>query len=98
MAPSPNRQQRGLLRRPVRRQPPGSILRQNPPSPPQPAATDKLIPRSTASPYAGYSGTPVPATTSPAASPKANPPRSHPLPQALYRSRDLSDHHIPTGD
>jgi transposase len=28
--------QRGLLRRPVRRQSPGSILRQNPPSPPQP--------------------------------------------------------------
>ncbi len=50
----------------------------HPPAKPAVAAstavvTGKLIPRSTASPYAGCGGTPVPATTSPAASPKAKP-------------------------
>jgi hypothetical protein len=66
--------QRGLLRRPVRRQPAGSILEARPAvTASTAAATDKPTPRSSASPCAGYAGTPAPATTSFAASPKAKP-------------------------
>src|SRR5512133_3404294 len=74
------------------------------PPPPRPnaaaateAATGKPTPPCIASPCPASAGTPPPAATSTDASPKAPPPRSDPLPQALHRPRDLPDHHpVPT--
>jgi hypothetical protein len=61
------------------------------------AATGRPTPPFTASPCPASAGIPAPATTSTDASPKANPSRSAPLPQALHRSRALPDHHpVPT--
>jgi hypothetical protein len=64
--------QRGLLRCPVPGQPPGSLLRQNQPSPPQPPRRPTSQLR--ALPHRHLpTALLAPATTSPAASPKAKP-------------------------
>jgi hypothetical protein len=95
---SPDRlPQRDLLRRPMRGQPPGSLLRQNQPSPPQPRRrpTSQLrapphhhLPTAQRHPH--------PQLPHPPQHRSQNPPRSHPLLKAPPRPRDLPDHHLPT--
>jgi hypothetical protein len=85
------------LHRPVRRQPPGGILGQNPPSPPQPRrqppSQRRALPHHPVPPALGC---PHPRLPRPPHHRRQNPARSHPLPQALHRPRDLPDHHLPT--
>jgi len=89
--------QRGILRRPVRRQPAGGVLRQDQPSPTQPRwrPTSQLraLPHR---PVPAALGHPHPRLPHPPHHRRQNPPRSHPLPQAIHRPRNRSDHHIPT--
>ena len=82
---------------PLRGQPPRRILRQDQPSPAQPRRRPTSQLR--ALPHHHLPTTlrrSHPRLPRPSHHPRQNPPRSHPLPQALPRPRDLPDHRLPT--
>jgi transposase len=95
---NPNRlRSEASLHRPVRRQPAGGVLGPNQPSPTQsrrrPSSQRRALPHR---PVPAALGHPHPQLPHPPHHRRQNPPRSHPLPQAIHRPRDLPDPHDTT--
>jgi hypothetical protein len=85
--------QRSILRRPVRGQPDRSLLRQNPPSQAQPRRRPPRQRRRLPHRPDPRTRRPThPRLPRPAHHTGPHPTRSHPLPQALHRPRDLRAH------